>query len=158
MKLYHGTDLSQAENIIKKGVDIKIGRKYLDFGQGFYLTPSFDQAKNWAGHIAVSSPCVLEFELNTVGLSVKSFNEPDLEWATFVIDNRLHFIDRVEYDCVIGPMADTGVAGMYLRFKAGNLTRERAIRIIKGKSNGKQEVLITKKAVKALTFIRKVVL
>ncbi|WP_303817921.1 hypothetical protein [Selenomonas ruminantium] len=39
MKLYHGTDLFSAEQILQKGIDITAGRKGLDFGTGFYVTP-----------------------------------------------------------------------------------------------------------------------
>ena len=48
MKLYHGTISSGAENIIKNGINFKRGKSKVDFGQGFYTTPSFSFAKNTA--------------------------------------------------------------------------------------------------------------
>lgn len=44
MKLYHGTNRSSAENIFKYGIDLKYSKPYLDFGAGFYTTPSYDHA------------------------------------------------------------------------------------------------------------------
>lgn len=156
MKLFHGTDLFQAQKIIEEGVDLKAGRKYLDFGQGFYLTPSFQQAVAWASR--KSAPCVLEFDLSTNGLVIKQFESANLEWAAFVVDNRLHLSYSTAYDCIVGPMADAGVSNMYLLYKMRKLTREQAIRKLVGRSNGLQEALLNEKAVRALTFIRKVVL
>ena len=43
--LYHGS------NVIVEHPSVDIGRKDLDFGPGFYLTPLFDQASKWAARI-----------------------------------------------------------------------------------------------------------
>lgn len=44
MKLYHGTNYSSAINIVNHGIDLKYSRPYLDFGPGFYTTPSYNHA------------------------------------------------------------------------------------------------------------------
>ena len=44
MKLYHGTNFSSAINIVNHGIDLKYSRPYLDFGPGFYTTPSYNHA------------------------------------------------------------------------------------------------------------------
>ena len=44
MKLYHGTNYSSAINIVNHGIDLKYSKPYLDFGPGFYTTPSYDHA------------------------------------------------------------------------------------------------------------------
>lgn len=44
MKLYHGTNYSSAINIVNNGIDLKYSKPYLDFGAGFYTTPSYDHA------------------------------------------------------------------------------------------------------------------
>lgn len=40
--LYHGS------NVIVEHPLINVGRKDLDFGPGFYLTPLYEQAAKWA--------------------------------------------------------------------------------------------------------------
>jgi hypothetical protein len=42
MLLYHGSDVEVAHP------DPTIGRKRLDFGPGFYVTPMAEQAEQWA--------------------------------------------------------------------------------------------------------------
>ena len=153
MRLYHGTDLSQAENIIKKGVDLSKSRKYLDFGRGFYLTPSYSQAENWSKR--TGSPCVLGFELDVTNLNVKKFNKADRDWAEFIVKNRLG-IPVDEYDVVSGPMADTGVSHVRRDYLSHRTTFEQAVNKIVGNTIGHQVVVLKKKAVCSLTFIRKV--
>ncbi|HEX8390832.1 MAG TPA: DUF3990 domain-containing protein [Longimicrobium sp.] len=46
--MYHGTVLSDAEEIVAAGVDIRRGRTRTDFGAGFYTTTLARQAKSWA--------------------------------------------------------------------------------------------------------------
>lgn len=48
MKLYHGTISTGAENIIKNGIKLERGKPKVDFGQGFYTTPSFNFAMSTA--------------------------------------------------------------------------------------------------------------
>ena len=48
MLLYHGTISSGADNIIKNGISLSKGKLKVDFGQGFYTTPSLEFAKSTA--------------------------------------------------------------------------------------------------------------
>ncbi|MGY0691384.1 DUF3990 domain-containing protein [Virgibacillus sp. FSP13] len=49
LPLYHGTISLYSDSIVKHGVKIFPRKKGgVDFGPGFYLTNSFDQAKEWA--------------------------------------------------------------------------------------------------------------
>ena len=48
MNLYHGTDLNSAKSICNNQIDVAIGSKHVDFGQGFYTTDDATQAKKWA--------------------------------------------------------------------------------------------------------------
>ncbi|MCL1948746.1 MAG: DUF3990 domain-containing protein [Turicibacter sp.] len=47
MRAYHGS------NVKIMAPNISFGRAMLDFGAGFYVTTSFEQAKNWAKRQAV---------------------------------------------------------------------------------------------------------
>jgi len=52
--VYHGTHAQAAEAIVQPAgngehsVDLSLCRARVDFGRGFYVTTSLDQAKNWA--------------------------------------------------------------------------------------------------------------
>lgn len=46
IKLYHGSYIAVSAPLVG------LGRKKVDFGQGFYLTNLYEQAKAWAATIA----------------------------------------------------------------------------------------------------------
>lgn len=154
MKLYHGTDIFSANDILRNGIDLTASRCGLDFGAGFYVTPRLVQARVWAeGTIA---PCVLSMELDEAGLVIKGFDSPSQEWAEFVVKNRLRLPVEHNYDCVYGPMADYGVSRLYTRYRAHKVTFEEAVRQIRQDPNGWQWVVLTQRAIKNLKYIRKV--
>ena len=88
MKLYHGS------NIIIEQIDLSKCKPYKDFGQGFYLTEIKEQAEQMAKRTSAiygREAVVTEFEFNETALktlSVKTFEEPNEEWALFVMANR----------------------------------------------------------------------
>lgn len=112
MKLYHGS------NIIIEQIDLSKCKPYKDFGQGFYLTEIKEQAEQMARRkyaIYGGEPIVTEFELDEIALktlSVKMFEEPNEEWALFVMDNRSRKnVQPIHsFDIVIGPVADDTIA------------------------------------------------
>lgn len=117
MKLYHGSN--QPIEII----DLSKGKKYKDFGQGFYATDLREQAEYWSRRIADrfggrTTVTEFEFDFNAIvsdGLNVKIFDRPDKEWAQFVMANRRQGVDefRHDYDMVIGPVADDKMARLF---------------------------------------------
>lgn len=117
MKLYHGSN----QPILN--VDLSKGQKYKDFGQGFYTTHLRDQAIYWSKRIADrfgGVPTVTEFEFDieaalTDGLNIKIFEQPDKEWALFIMANRKqNEVDfQHDYDIVIGPVADDKMARLF---------------------------------------------
>lgn len=117
MKLYHGSN----QPILN--VDLSKGQKYKDFGQGFYTTRLRDQAIYWSKRIADrfgGVPTVTEFEFDieaalTDGLNIKIFEQPDKEWALFIMANRKQSeVDfQHDYDIVIGSVADDKMARLF---------------------------------------------
>lgn len=117
MKLYHGS------NQPIQNIDLSKGRKYKDFGQGFYTTHLKEQASYWAKRISDrfgGTATVTEFEFNmdaalADGLNVKIFERPDKEWTLFVMANRKQQenIFQQDYDIVIGPVADDKMARLF---------------------------------------------
>lgn len=117
MILYHGSNQPIHE------VRLSEGKKYKDFGQGFYTTHIKEQAVYWSRRIAErfgGVPVVTEFEFDlqaavSAGLKVKQFEKPDREWALFVMANRRQDGNEFhhDYDIVIGPVADDRMARLF---------------------------------------------
>lgn len=117
MRLFHGSN----QPILN--IDLSKGKKYKDFGQGFYATHIREQATYWSKRMSDSfggNATVTEFEFDmdgaiADGLNIKTFNLPDKEWALFVMANRKQNGDDFhhDYDIVIGPVADDRMARLF---------------------------------------------
>ena len=90
------------------------GRKFLDFGNGFYLSGEKNQAENRAKSAVLffeeGEPTVNVYEWenkNLAGLKVLRFPDANIEWLDFVLANRQGNVTPSEkYDIVIGPTAN----------------------------------------------------
>ena len=106
--LYHGS------NVIVEHPLVSIGRKDLDFGPGFYLTPLFEQASKWAGRIKTIRRAkqaivnTYEFALPQDS-KVKRFDAYDKEWLDFIVDSRKGKQPWSGYDIIEGGVADDRV-------------------------------------------------
>lgn len=117
MKLYHGS------NQPIHNIDLSKGKKYKDFGQGFYTTHLPEQAVYWSKRISdrfggIATVTEFEFDMAAAlaeGLNVKIFEKPDKEWALFVMANRKQSGEDFshDYDIVIGPVADDRMARLF---------------------------------------------
>jgi hypothetical protein len=152
MILYHGS------NTAIEAIDFDKCKPFKDFGCGFYLTEIEQQAKLMArrtasiyGGEAVVS--VFEFDesaaLNDSELSVKRFDEPDEEWALFVMNNRsrTHKHPCHEYDLVIGPVADDTIATLFRNFDDGIIDLTTLVSGLKFKKISSQYFFHSRKAV-----------
>lgn len=107
MKLYHGS------NVVVEKPKILPSDSRLDFGTGFYLMSSYEQAERWAfltakrrgeGKKIITS---YDFDEEVLfSLKVTKFEGASAEWLKFVANNRniRDFTD--ESDIVIGPVAN----------------------------------------------------
>lgn len=127
MKLYHGT------NVDFDVIDLTKSNKYKDFGQGFYLTDIRSQAEELAAkksRLFGGYPVIQEYEfdeslLSSAELKVLKFDKPSTEWAEFIFKNRNRDYNFThDYDTVIGPIANDGVAYLLGRYEEGTLTIE----------------------------------
>ena len=127
MKLYHGT------NVDFDMIDLTKSNKYKDFGQGFYLTDIRSQAEELAAkksRLFGGYPVIQEYEfdeslLSSAELKVLKFDKPSTEWAEFIFKNRNRDNNFThDYDIVIGPIANDGVAYLLGRYEEGTLTIE----------------------------------
>ena len=132
--LYHGcTELSlhpQAPNGIVTGalphrIDVAVGNATSDFGQGFYATTWYDQAKYWANHQARRlkqrnrlpqhpRAVVLEFEVarnHLAALDALVFTNELGDYLSFIRYCRAgqpphrRGLPKAEYDIVYGPVS-----------------------------------------------------
>ena len=129
--LYHGT------NVRFEMPDVDAGREGMDFGKGFYLTPSLDTAKKQADRVvayAGGSPVVLAFEFDEDAArrdgAVRDYPHLDRTWVHFVMANRLgdesaadHNLDR-RYPIVHGHVADDRLMQILDDYENGDLTIE----------------------------------
>ena len=100
ISLFHGT------NIMFDKIELSKCRPYKDFGKGFYLTDIRQQAKEMAIRrtkiCREGDPVVLTFSfddelLSNGDLDVLRFDNPSVEWANFILKNRMEKKYRHEY-------------------------------------------------------------
>jgi len=120
MKLYHGSNqIIRQPNLLK-------GRKFLDFGSGFYLSDEKKQAENRAKSTVLlfedGAPTVNVFEWKKdmdTGLTILHFPTANIEWLDFVLANRQGDMFVKQYDIVIGPTADDQIILVVEQYLAG---------------------------------------
>lgn len=155
MRLFHGST-----TIVKKPL-VHRGRRTTDFGQGFYLTTSCEQAERWArlkqkrdgARKAVVS--VYEFDkelLNDTAYKVLQYEGPSKEWLDFVVSNRKGF-DLHQYDYVMGPVANDQLYTTISLYEQGSLSVEAAIIQLKSHLLFDQLSCHTEKAIKNIEYI-----
>jgi len=124
MKLYHGS------NVIIDKIDLSLCSPDKDFGKGFYLTDIKRQAEDMAQrrcrYTGQGEPCITTYdfdenELISKELNVLLFKKPNERWAQFILDNRKASKTGFthNYDIVVGPIADDGVAFQLNRYLRG---------------------------------------
>lgn len=155
IELYHGSNVGIAT------IDLCKCSPNKDFGRGFYLTDIREQAVQMAqrrtriagwGHPVVSAFAFDEALLRGGGLNVKLFDEPDEEWALFILANRNAASGDVahDYDIVVGPVADDGVAYQLERYVKRIIPLDVLVRELTYKRLNRQYYFGTARAVSTL--------
>lgn len=153
MVLYHGSN-----TVVEAPVLIEAQRA-LDFGAGFYLTTSFDQAAKWAKSVTrrrgTGLPVVnsYEFKDGLVGaLHTLRFDTADADWLEYVVLNRRGKGIEFDYDIVIGPVANDSTLPVIDAYMSGVYTKEEAVRRLLPQNLSDQYALKSTLAIKALQF------
>ncbi len=153
MKLYHGS-LERVES-----PEIRQPNRTLDYGSGFYLTSSQEQAESWVrrkfkGDISRGWVNVYEYNQHIKSaLSVLSFDKPDEQWLDFVMSNRLDKSFTHGYDIVEGPVANDRVYASFALYEAGLLGKQALIDELKAYKLVNQILLHTEAALRSIRFI-----
>ena len=157
MRLYHGTNTDFSEIDLAKSFPLK------DFGKGFYLTTIREQAERMAKRKQAAfggKAIVQEYEfdesaLHKGDLKVLIFEGTTPEWATFIFNNRSRNKNyQHDYDIVVGPIADDGVAFLINQYTTGAVTLAQFTRMLKFMKLSDQYFFGTEKAVKLLSRIK----
>lgn len=154
MLLYHGRLVAVEQP------QIRVPQAFLDFGAGFYLTSSHEQALRWAqvkmrrsenrlGYVSIYDFDLSSAEQNT---AIRKFASADLDWLNFVINNRRGIQQDETIDMHIGPVADDNVYKSIRLFETQVIDAEETVKRLKTEILQDQWVLHTEKALSYLRF------
>ena len=155
MLLYHGS------NVAVEKPRLLNQTRGLDFGSGFYLTTSEEQASRFSDIIVrrrkEGEATVSVYELNLSDmestLSIKRFESADSDWLGFVAENRLKTYSGPVYDIVIGAVANDIVMPTIQAYLGGFINEEATLITLKASNLVDQYCLKTEKALALLQFV-----
>lgn len=158
MMLFHGSYIAVPSPLVK------LGRKKVDFGQGFYLTKLREQAVSWAetvterkGHDA--EPVLSSYKLDYTSVKagnyrIKIFDTYSIEWLEYVVDCRRGGKKQLQYDLVEGGVANDNIIDTVEDYENGIITAEQALGQLKYKAVNHQICILNQAIVdKYLSFI-----
>ena len=167
MRIYHGS-----ENRIEKPI-FGYGKRYNDYGVGFYCTEAIEMAKEW-GVGADRNGFANIYDLETDGLSVLNLNGEEyciLHWLTVLLQNRefelssllardakeyltANFLpDYQDYDVIVGYRADDSYFSFAQDFLNGTISYRQLSAAMRLGKLGQQIVIKSEKAFSQLTFV-----
>ena len=151
MILYHGSNVVVEHPIVSKG------KPSVDFGQAFYVTSDYEQAKRWANQVkrrrGTGTAYISEYEIDDAAfekLKVLRFAEPNVEWLRFVAANRRRSYSGEQYDVVVGPVADDGVVYQLNLYSQHLITLERLVKELTYRRLNRQYFFGTERAINKL--------
>lgn len=167
MTLYHGSG-----DVIEKP-EFGKGKKYNDYGQGFYCTENIELAKEWActeGQDGYAN----QYEIDTEDLCILNLSEENyniLHWLALLVKHREmrlatpilrrgaewlldnYLIDVQDYDIVIGYRADDSYFSFARAFLSNQISLEQLTYAMRLGKLGEQVVLISRKAFERVRYV-----
>ena len=135
----------------------------MDFGSGFYTTTNIEQAKSFANnvvnrHEGRGLPTISYYEVDFVKITNEfntlKFDHANDEWLDFVYANRTAKYSGIQYDVIIGPVANDTVYRVFRLYENGDLDRETVIKRLKITELFNQVAFCAEKAIAELKFIK----
>lgn len=155
MELYHGSYCEV------KNPNIRYSRDSLDFGKGFYLTDIKDQALNWSKRFIKRSKTgylniyALDFDNLEKLYNIKVFDSYDMEWLDFILDCRNQGKKYLEYDVIIGGIADDRVYNTIELYQTELISKDEALKRLKYYKPNNQICIVNQEILdKHLNFIK----
>lgn len=165
--IYHGS-----ERIIKTPI-YGLGKKYNDYGLGFYCTESKEMAKEWGVSINKNgfANC---YEIDCEDLRILNLNDKEyciLHWLAILLENRMfdipsvlareakmflmnsYRIDYYDYDVIIGYRADDSYFSFAQDFLNGSISVRQLNNAMHLGKLGEQFVIKSKEAFDRIHFI-----
>ena len=149
--LYHGSYIQVGKPLVK------LGKKKVDFGQGFYLTKLRQQASSWAktiaerkGRNALPTLSIDSFDYDAVksnNYRIKIFDIYNLDWLEYVVDCRRGGTKQKMYDIVEGGVANDNVIDTVEDYENNIITAEQALGQLKYKAVNHQICILNQEIV-----------
>ena len=131
---------------------VKLGRKNLDFGQGFYVTDLREQAVRWASRMAIrrfSSPVlnIYTFDRESARENYRylRFDAYDKDWLDFIVASRKGQQQWRAYDVIEGGVANDNVIDTVEDYIHGRMSAEAALTELAKHQPNNQYVSSTKR-------------
>lgn len=128
MRLYHSSYTP-----VEKP-DINHSRKYLDFGQGFYLTSIYDQAERYAMRFIRRNReawlSTYDFDFAPQEWKILQLSAYNREWLQFISQCRAGN-DITDFDMVMGGIANDRVIQTLDRYFLGELSEDETLGLLK---------------------------
>lgn len=126
MIVYHGSSIAVPKP------DVLHSRADVDFGRGFYTTPFYEQAKNWAMRFKKSGEVgvVSSYEFDEIALDERKvliFPDYNEAWLDFVADCR-KLKDVSDHEIVQGGVANDKVFNTVELYFDGLIQKEEALK------------------------------
>lgn len=150
-KVYHGS----IEEVRRPEI-----RHPLDYGNGFYVMTSYEQAKRLVERRmkdnGVSIGYVNVYELDDEAIKCMKlliFEKTTEEWVEFVMKNRTQRGFTHDYDIVYGPVADDSVYTQFTLYEGGIISMPTLIQELKTYKLVDQYLFHTEKSLLAIRFV-----
>ncbi len=154
IKVYHGSIE------VVDTPEIRQPNRSLDYGSGFYVTTSYEQAERLVERrmrnkgVKVGYVNVYELDDSVIAqLNMLFFKEANEEWVNFVMKNRTERGFSHNYDVVYGPVADDSVYTQFTLYEGGIIGMGTLIQELKTYRLVDQYLFHTEKALSAIRFI-----
>ena len=151
--LYHGSiDIVAAPEIRKPN-------RTLDYGKGFYLTSSAQQAEAWVRRklkddITLGYVNTYEYDEDMEAMfETLVFELPDEAWLDFVMANRMNPDFKHNYDIVKGPVANDRVYASFALYEAGLLDKHELINELRAYKLVNQTLIHTERGLESVKWI-----
>ncbi len=154
MKVYHGSLVEVSSPEILRGEFVG------DFGVGFYVTSSLDQARRFVKtkgrredkYTGVVSVYELDEKALVDGYKGLVFEGPTLEWAKFVCANRKRPSFTHDFDYVKGPVANDQVYATFSFFEGGLISFQMLLDQLRVRELSDQMLFHTERSLALLRF------